>query len=168
MAWACQPSFSTQLPPHSPRSLYTLSCFLITTGILSAQVLKDTISSRALPSAQCLCIKRTDRRGFTLNGANLITKEQWVEQCLSHGFFCFQGSFCLINFYIFLKYGVVPEGLAWDRQVLHVCGQPKPYCDTSFTFSELEFEVWVLGTFLLSGDIVNTVIEHRERFISSH
>lgn len=36
--------------------------------------------------------------------------------------------------------GVGPEGLAWDRQVLHACGQPNPHSDTSFTFSELEFE----------------------------
>lgn len=36
--------------------------------------------------------------------------------------------------------GMVPEGFSWDRPVLHVCGQPKPHSDTSFTFSELEFE----------------------------
>lgn len=36
--------------------------------------------------------------------------------------------------------GMVPEGLAWDGPMLHVCGQPKPHSDTSFTFSDLEFE----------------------------
>lgn len=34
---------------------------------------------------------------------------------------------------------VVPEGLAQDRSVLHVLGQPKPCSDISFTFSDLEF-----------------------------
>ena len=35
---------------------------------------------------------------------------------------------------------VAPEGLARDRAVPHVLGQPKPRSDISFTFSALEFQ----------------------------
>lgn len=31
----------------------------------------------------------------------------------------------------------------------------------------LSLRVWVLGASLLSGELVNTMVEHRERFISS-
>lgn len=42
--------------------------------------------------------------------------------------------------------GILLEGLAWDKPVLHVCGQPKPHSDTSFTFSELKFEGLASGS----------------------
>lgn len=48
--------------------------------------------------------------------------------------------FARFSFTFLLKMSVAPEGLAQDRSVLHVLGQPKPRSDISFTFSELEFK----------------------------
>lgn len=175
MAWACQPSFCTQLPPHSPRSLYTLSCSLITTAKLSAHVLKDTVPARALPSAQCLCIKRADTRGFTLNGANLITKELFVGRMMPFSWLFLLSVFFLLDLFLhILKIWVwclrawlgTGQCYMYEASLSHILTHSNTV-EMKVLSHSLSLRVWVLGASLLSGELVNTMVEHGERFISS-
>lgn len=54
-------------------------------------------------------------------------------------FSAFRILFARFIFTFLLNLCVAPEGLAWDRSVLCVLGQPKPHSDI-FTFSGLELE----------------------------
>lgn len=84
---------------------------------------------------------RQERIYFKLSKLNYTRRSLLREDdAFLMAFSAFGILFALFTLTFLLNMCVVPEGLAQDRSVLRVLGQPKPRSDISFTFSDLEFD----------------------------